>query len=602
MLVVVVEGIKAHVGSLFLFFVPLCLPPSLPCVHECPTIQFQHTSSHTQSPLSPHAVTCLNRHTGNMARNSFSHLIELAQIADIAHALPTMVELGWTQPDVLAGNRAQWHRLQLTPEETQSLDASLGMWSTRYQLTSSHKKRRDMPAMKPQGSGNLSLALDSAAPNQRESTLAHFHEEVYARSNSDTLQSRLKTWQKIAAAWDIPPWPIDVDTVHKIGSSLKAGGYKSCKLYFSAALKHHTLSFGEPSAAVRIAVRDATRSIERGLGTSQLKDSFMVEDLRKVYNMEEFCLYDKAFFMTLAGCWFMTREIELTAAEHRHIRFDKKAKTVSWTLPMSKTDPGGHMIERSHICACQGTREPLCPYHALLDWTDQHDLADGASPLFPNDKGQVMSKEESIGLIRKTLAAADIPLTRLGQSGKQEHRYHGHCLRVSGAQFMARHQIPLHTILLLGRWASRAVERYVQEAALTVHAQPLAHPAPCTPAPIPVASETPAKRKRTTSPPVALQQVQSQITDLAEKVSKINIPPPYIQGRKVHLADPREMMAPPAEWATRCGWRYGLVRFLRVQEKDPACQKCFPPQEGTAQSDSSETGEEESSSSSSTED
>ena len=39
-------------------------------------------------------------------------------------------------------------------------------------------------------------------------------------------------------------------------------------------------------------------------------------------------------------------------------------------------------------------------------------------------------------------------------------------LRVAGAQFLTRLMVPLSTLMLLGRWASRAIERYVQDAAL----------------------------------------------------------------------------------------------------------------------------------------
>lgn len=191
------------------------------------------------------------------------------------------------------------------------------------------------------------------------------------------------------------------------------GGYKRAKLYFSAALKHHTMQHGEPNAAVRLAVRDATRSIERGLGGSQLKDAFELEAIRPVFCDQNFSEVEMAFYMTVAGSWFLTREIELAAAEHRHIRFNHQTFTVSWALPMSKTDQHGQMIERTHVCACLQEREPLCPYHALVDWCHRMDCVPGDTPLFPADDGGVLSKHQSINLIRSVLERAHIPLTRL---------------------------------------------------------------------------------------------------------------------------------------------------------------------------------------------
>eukprot|EP00438_Fugacium_kawagutii_P005920 Skav229270 [mRNA] locus=scaffold952:186213:187874:- [translate_table: standard] len=544
------------------------------------------------------SLTFMHEHV--MAQETFGHLVELTSIADATDALPAMVEQGWTTPSAVLANRAQWDLLKLEPQQLLGLQTAVEMWfhsKPPASVAAPGPRRHDFPVMKPRSSGSLDAALQAALMNQREESLRIFHDEIYAKSNANTTDSRLKTWRKIAEAWHIPPWPLTVDTVWKIGASLKAGGYKSSKLYFSAASKFHTLHHGELTAATKVAIRDATRSIERGLGGPQLKDAFELEALRQVFRQQDFDEFAGAYCMTVAGTWFLTREIELAAAQHRHIRFDSKALTVHWTLPMSKTDQHGQMIERTHACACGDAREPLCPYHALHDWCHRQDVILGDSPLFPDPKGGVLSKYASIETIRFILAKADIPLTRLGPTGSQDHRFHGHCLRVSGAQFLARHQVPLHTILLMGRWASRAVERYVQEAALTKPTQPLMLPTNL-PTPHTPARTQPATPKR---PKLEnqnkLKHMEEKIQEMAAKLKNLNVPPPYIQGRKVHLPDPREMMANPAEWATKCGWRYGVVKFLRVSHADPPCQKCFPSEKQEEDEASSETGEEESSSS-----
>lgn len=173
-----------------------------------------------------------------------------------------------------------------------------------------------------------------------------------------------------------------------------------------------------------------------------------------------------------------------------------------------------------------------------------------------------MTKEYSIQAIRGILHRAQIPLTRLGASNKQENRFSGHTLRIAGAQFLASHNVPLHTILLLGRWASRAVERYVQEAALHVPANPLAFsPANALPQPHGELSETAPQAKKAKVVPEVTQasaeevrRVKEQLCSLAEQIKNINLPPPYVRGRKVHIPDPKEACLPPAEWFTKCGW------------------------------------------------
>ena len=230
-----------------------------------------------------------------MARETFGDLAQLTAIGGATEALPAMVEFGWTSPSLLRSQRAAWKNLPLTEAQMQCLSAAVDMWFHSQSPVAVTVKRRDMPVLKPRGQGSLDEALKAAAFNQREETLRQFHDEIYAKSNSDTNKSRLKTWRKLAEAWQIAAWPIEVDTVWKIGASLKAGGYKSAKLYFSAALKHHTMQHGEPNAAVRLAVRDATRSIERGLGGSQLKDAFELEAIRPMFCDQNFSEVEMAF-------------------------------------------------------------------------------------------------------------------------------------------------------------------------------------------------------------------------------------------------------------------------------------------------------------------
>lgn len=252
-------------------------------------------------------------------------------------------------------------------------------------------------------------------------------------------------------------------------------------------------------AEVKLAIRDAVRSVERGLGGPSLKDSFPLTCLRPLFTAPDFKDFAQHYFMVILGAWFLTREIELAAALVKHVRFELPHKKVAWVLPMSKTDQRGNMIERSHVCACpaDGSREPLCPYHAMQDLLDLREIAPTDAPLFDDGNGQVMTKEHSIQAIRGILHRAQIPLTRLGASNKQENRFSGHTLRIAGAQFLASHNVPLHTILLLGRWASRAVERYVQEAALHVPANPLAvSPANALPQPHGELSETPPQANK----------------------------------------------------------------------------------------------------------
>ena len=78
------------------------------------------------------------------------------------------------------------------------------------------------------------------------------------------------------------------------------------------------------------------------------------------------------------------------------------------------------------------------------------------------------SKQTMVQALETVLQAAGVELTRLDERGQPKRRFGGHCLRVSGAQFLASAGTPTPLIQLLGRWSSMAVERYIQMAPLSI--------------------------------------------------------------------------------------------------------------------------------------
>ena len=54
----------------------------------------------------------------------------------------------------------------------------------------------------------------------------------------------------------MPPWPLTPALIERVGASLKAGGYKSAKLYFSAARREHVVHHGEIPIKVELSMKD----------------------------------------------------------------------------------------------------------------------------------------------------------------------------------------------------------------------------------------------------------------------------------------------------------------------------------------------------------
>ena len=66
--------------------------------------------------------------------------------------------------------------------------------------------------------------------------------------------------------------------------------------------------------------------------------------------------------VTLLGCIFLLREVELAATRLEHLSVDEASETITWRLTASKTDPQAHGTTRTWGCLCGAVGLP-CPFH-----------------------------------------------------------------------------------------------------------------------------------------------------------------------------------------------------------------------------------------------
>ena len=127
--------------------------------------------------------------------------------------------------------------------------------------------------------------------------------------------------------------------------------------------------------------------------------------------------------MILLNGWWVTREIEASAARASHIEVDYTRHTVTWLVPASKRDPYAAGEARTHGCGCRnGVRYPACPYHIFLEYYEVlkqrfwHDFAspDRNLPLFPSVNGSTLLKRDVVAAYRVVIAKAGIPTTKVG--------------------------------------------------------------------------------------------------------------------------------------------------------------------------------------------
>ena len=263
-----------------------------------------------------------------------------------------------------------------------------------------------MPQSQISTGGSIERALSAASPNERDASLKAFQADIYARSNTGPHVSRMRTWNRLAAAWSMQPLPLTVELVQAVGASFKKGGYRSAQLYYSTARKNHILHHGRVPAEVDISIQDAIRSIEWGQGPGKLKDGFSLSEVGTINLDNANDTLKMHYYMVVLGCHFLTREIELSATLLRHLQVDAQKQIVTWTLPSSKTDTRGELIARSHKCLCHVANPMICPFHCAADLmamrmrTHNHD----DSPLFPDPKAPRLKKiNRSIDFFPKSI-------------------------------------------------------------------------------------------------------------------------------------------------------------------------------------------------------
>ena len=510
--------------------------------------------------------------------------------------------------------------------------------------------RQDHPVAAVRQKASWAAALEAALPQNRQAALDDLQAAVLAATTRPAVESRLKAWRELSAAWERPPFPVNTELVRCVGASLRAGGYHSCSQYFSAATSHQLRTLALPiGEETRFVIRDTIRAIKRGLGPASLKDAFDFEVLRELVKLEEslraFDVRDLAATVDLCivCAWYMLREIEVSNARAHHL-YLTEPDSVHLLLPVSKTESQGSLTVRTYVCVCRARREPLCPFHSAKRHLERLRLAgvdsSASNYLFPGQDGEPLKKFQVVQLIERVLRAAGVETTRPDEAGRQAPRFSGHTLRVSGTQYLAALNVPLAQIQLQGRWSSRAIDRYVQlapllrlpqnvRAAAAVGALPAqralpqaevmvlsdeepvtppAHrrrrrrvaPAATSPSPPPMVHEPPAASALGPGTSITLEQVRDEIAKAIPPAKEHLIVQP--RRRVAHSIGVPEAHNEVHRWRTTCGWGYGWSGYYRIQADSLGpelrrCRRCFPDETNQSASSSSSSSSSGSSSS-----
>ena len=190
-------------------------------------------------------------------------------------------------------------------------------------------------------------------------------------------------------------------------------------------------------------ILEYTRACKRGMCPPAAKDYFAFESL---FTLDPFWSWSKEdatplapVCMMLLNVWWVTREIEASAASIFHLTVDRVAMTASWLLSASKRDPFAVGETRTHGCGCRHVEtHPACSFHLCIAYLElltetfggDHFKLERENPLFPSRTGRTLLKADVVNAYRAVVAEAGIQTTEIDGTGRVRQRIGGHVCRV----------------------------------------------------------------------------------------------------------------------------------------------------------------------------
>jgi len=467
--------------------------------------------------------------------------------------------------------------------------------------------RADFPTVLPCKRANQeSVIAAGASEDGKARMLAAFDKDTLAASSRTTGCALWNTWCTFHSIWfsdDVPPLPLDAAKIRLTAASFKEGSYKAYRSYLSKAKELHIMAGHDWTPLLDLVSRKAIQSVLRGLGSSRQSSPFNVDKALDVLGQPGAVRLPEGtpvgwVNLIVVGTYFIMREMELAFAKVAHARIDREDRKFTLLLPVSKKDPRAIGCERSWHCLCRDGdgRRRDCPYHAAVSQLDILGKMFGADrlqslPLFPDKHGKVANKATVILALEATVRGYREPTV----SASGSRLFGGHSFRVTGAQKLAAAGIEIIKIMVLARWSSEVVLRYVKDApliGLSEQVKSLEDKRDLARSLAKAADDADllgAKIHDIEAKLKEISEAQSAWTMRCEASSSSTDRPPYVtNGRtkklKVHLVSVDGMEYPPHLWRARCGFRFAFCGFTRHSsledfEKETWCGTCIPDTE-----------------------
>ena len=333
--------------------------------------------------------------------------------------------------------------------------------------------RRDAPVVRNLQRGSVPATVASLELYGADALMQDLVRDKDAKSCIAPGNSHLKLWAHfhgIVYPTQPPPvWPITVESLQRVASLFKGGGYRSYENYRDAAKRRHIELGHYWTQQLDHTNKWVTRSVLRGIGPARQSCPFHFKRLVNLPRNMQPLVPDGPqcpIHMALLGCLFLLREIEASTAYLSAISFNTQDLEVSWQLPSSKTDHLALGTVRTLPCLCDLT-DFACPYHVALEVKQWHAAQPGYSvdrevPLFPTRSGLHPAKARVVDTFEVIGTMTGLPL----RSPAGMRLFGGHTTRVTGSREYAARGMEVNKVRILARHSGDMILRYVQDTPL----------------------------------------------------------------------------------------------------------------------------------------
>ena len=323
-----------------------------------------------------------------------------------------------------------------------------------------------------------SLPSQPIGPGEKEELMAALLADVTVPGTARSKLSSWATWTVYHQRWhgaSVPVLPLTAAKMQAVAAQMKAQNYRSFPNYLSALRGFHLDAHHVWTAELERARLHCVASTQRGIGPprqcAEVKPSLICAlglSTEPLCDEGPVCPEQWAILCS----FHLLRGAESASAYACALSLDVDARTESLRLPSSKTDTSAVGCTRTWGCVCtmpgDHGKHKQCPFCAAVilkaelvkRFGNKAGHLPAGLPLFPT-KGGVWC--ERAGFVKTVVAMADAChvdlIDDLGRFSAGEHVW-----RVTGARMLARANIPLPHIMLVARWGSNIVMRYVADA------------------------------------------------------------------------------------------------------------------------------------------